>query len=739
MSDTFFNPRTESYGMAVKNMKCNKLTIVAFALVGSVSVTCADAILMSAEYAYAENSSNSDTNPDALAAANFYSADASSTDLINAGASTLSSATYPAGLFDLDNISDGAASGTTGDATYYRVSDLPAAATFMLDTSINTDGYDITNITTIAGWVQNGSGLANQNYEVWVSTTDNTNFSLLHTVEYLPFTSSNLNGNAASTKVELSAGGNVLAFGVDAIRFVFLDDGESFGSANGVVYQEIDVFTSTPILEPDLESTDLGAIWLIGDSITQSNADGDSTGSPRKALYDLLTAKGYLFTYTGHFTANVDGLPTTGAAPSDNLYQYHSGISGSVIGDDYDGRIGMTQNLTNFWTSGRLAEVKPALILMMLGANDVGLQLDIVGAPGRLKTLVENIYKLPGVGSPTVFLAQITPNRMGGPTSSANVAAFNAAVPGVVADLIAQGRDVRLVDQFSPVNHDFATNMQPDHLHPNAAGNTVMAQQWVNAITETWPGTVADFHSFDLHTFTTNGLNCKVAVPKIVAEGRPWVWRARFWGHESGPDVALLNKGFHVAYVDVGGLFGSPTAVARFDAFYEYLTQIHGLDHRVVLEGMSRGGLIIYNWARQNADKVHCIYADAPVCDFKSWPGGFGTGDGSPGDWIACKNAYGFTSDAEALAYGGNPVNNMQPLADAGIPLLHVVGDTDTAVTVSENTAIVATNYLGFGGAIQVIHKPGVGHVHGLPDPTPIIDFILNAVAAGELRPPESN
>ncbi len=56
---------------------------------------------------------------------------------------------------------------------------------------------------------------------------------------------------------------------------------------------------------------DLGAIWCIGDSITQSNADGDSSGSPRKALYDLLIANDYDFTYTGHFTANVDGLPTT--------------------------------------------------------------------------------------------------------------------------------------------------------------------------------------------------------------------------------------------------------------------------------------------------------------------------------------------------------------------------------------------------------------------------------------------
>lgn len=43
-----------------------------------------------------------------------------------------------------------------------------------------------------------------------------------------------------------------------------------------------------------------------------------------------------------------------------------------------------------------------------------------------------------------------------------------------------------------------------------------------------------------------------------------------------------------------------------------------GFNKKVALEGMSRGGLIVYNWAAQNPEKVACIYADAPVMDFKS-------------------------------------------------------------------------------------------------------------------------
>ena len=229
-------------------------------------------------------------------------------------------------------------------------------------------------------------------------------------------------------------------------------------------------------------SKDIGAVWFIGDSITQSVADGDPNGSPRKSLYDLLIANGYTFTYTGHYTANEDGLPATGGTPDSDLYRYHSGISGSVIGSDYAGRVGMTQNLPGFWTSGRLAVVKPNVILIMLGANDVDQAIDLPNAPSRLSNLVQTIYLQPNAGNPTIFLASITPNRTTVPPDPDNVAAFNAAIPGLVASWQAQGKDVRFVDQFTPIENAYAANMMPDNLHPNATGNNTMAQQWFNAI-----------------------------------------------------------------------------------------------------------------------------------------------------------------------------------------------------------------------------------------------------------------
>jgi pimeloyl-ACP methyl ester carboxylesterase len=242
---------------------------------------------------------------------------------------------------------------------------------------------------------------------------------------------------------------------------------------------------------------------------------------------------------------------------------------------------------------------------------------------------------------------------------------------------------------------------------------------------EPWPGRKGTWNGFDRYDFTLDGRNCIVVVPKAVVPTKPWIWRARFFGHEPQTDIALLGKGFHLVYMDVVELFGNNAAVSHWNAFYQFLTEKHGFAKKAALEGMSRGGLYIYNWAAANPEKVSSIYADNPVCDFKSWPGGKGKGKGSPGDWKKCLEVYGLTEE-QAMTFKGNPIDHLEPLAKAGVPLLHVCGDADDVVPMPENTDILAERYRRLGGSITLIVKPGLGHhPHSLKDPTPIVDFIL--------------
>ncbi|SFI27475.1 SGNH/GDSL hydrolase family protein [Planctomicrobium piriforme] len=240
-----------------------------------------------------------------------------------------------------------------------------------------------------------------------------------------------------------------------------------------------------------------------------------------------------------------------------------------------------------------------------------------------------------------------------------------------------------------------------------------------------FPGTKSNWNGFDRYDFEVAGKPVLVVCPQQSAAGKPWVWHGEFFGHKPAPDIALLKQGFHVVYMKVPDMLGAPDAVKSWEAFYSELTGKYGFAKKVALVGLSRGGLYCYNWAIANPDKVACIYADAPVCDFKSWPGGKGDGPGSPRDWQLVLEKYGFENEQQALAYQGNPVDQLAPLAKAHVPLLHVYGDADEVVPWKENTGLVAERYRALGGDITLIPKPGVKHhPHGLDDPTPIVSFI---------------
>ena len=251
---------------------------------------------------------------------------------------------------------------------------------------------------------------------------------------------------------------------------------------------------------------------------------------------------------------------------------------------------------------------------------------------------------------------------------------------------------------------------------------TTLLAVTVMADTIDWnPEKTTKWHDETRHHFTVAGRPCWVTVPKTPRPGNPWVWCMIFPGaFETRTGVIpLVKDGFYFIHMDVGNTYGAPEALDQMDAFYKFIVS-KGLSKKGALLGISRGGLYVYRFATRNPERVTCIYGDSPVCDFKSWPG-----QKSGKSWEDVKTLYGFKDDAEALAFRGNPVDTVETLAKANIPLIHVVGDADDVVPVSQNTAIIEQRYNALGGSIEVFHKPGCGHhPHGLEDPTSVVNLI---------------
>src|SRR5947209_13420402 len=88
-----------------------------------------------------------------------------------------------------------------------------------------------------------------------------------------------------------------------------------------------------------------------------------------------------------------------------------------------------------------------------------------------------------------------------------------------------------------------------------------------------------------------------------------------------------------------------------------------------VLEGTGTAAGEAYAWAIENPDKVACIVGRNPAL--------------------------------RSLMSKSSPLENLEPIARAGVPLLHVCDKTDPWF--NQQTKIVEQRYKGLGGEITVI------------------------------------
>ena len=380
-------------------------------------------------------------------------------------------------------------------------------------------------------------------------------------------------------------------------------------------------------------------------------------------------------------------------------------------------------------------EYNPDIVIIKLGTNDANERNDAYRSTFAkdYRRLVDEYLNLPS--HPQVIL--LTPVHCFLPSNQDEV--IKAEIIPVI-EQTAYERNLDIVNLHNLFGDEWIEFLMPDKLHPSNIGAGMLAQKIYQYIAvekhdvdiiknfPLKPVKEFNFHGYKGYEYDNNGVKYYIVKPHHTAKGNPWIWRARFWGHEPQVDIDLLEQGFHLTYCDVAELFGSPKAVERWDEFYALAVKA-GLNQKAVLEGMSRGGLIIYNWAAKNPKKVACIYGDAPVMDIKSWPLNWGDClDENKRSMSLLLEAYGFANAEEAMAWNKNPLSHARKLAKAKIPMIHVVGDIDEGVPVAENTAIFEREVAKYGHSVHVIHKPNVGHhPHSLNNPEKIVSFILKA------------
>jgi hypothetical protein len=196
---------------------------------------------------------------------------------------------------------------------------------------------------------------------------------------------------------------------------------------------------------------------------------------------------------------------------------------------------------------------------------------------------------------------------------------------------------------------------------------------------------------------TTGTVN--VIVPKMAAPGRPWVLRADLVSRDAAVDLALLHQGFHIVTAprprDPNG-----TVLGEWNALYKFLID-QGFSTKPVMEGAGGAAGEAYAWAIANPDKVSCIYGENPVL--------------------------------RSNMSKAQPLDDLAPLAKAGVHLFHVCGSLDPWL--ETQTRVAQKRYEELGGRITVIIKEGEGHYPLAPkDQQPVVDFIIKSVAAARSK-----
>ena len=224
-------------------------------------------------------------------------------------------------------------------------------------------------------------------------------------------------------------------------------------------------------------------ILPLGDSITEG-VGWEAGGGYRAVLREMLVEAGYSVDYVGSNESN------PGSMGDD---RQHEGHSGWKIDD-------LRANLPVWFKTVE----DPHVILLMVGTNDYGHRYDPQHVLQRYGALLDELSIMQP--SARILAATLTPCYYEN-VGTANPAAFNTGLPALVAEHVARGQNVTLVDMHAKM----ADAPFPDSLHPGEAGYRQMAQAWFEAITNVLP--VAETVSMPPNAlaavYTEVGWDCK--------------------------------------------------------------------------------------------------------------------------------------------------------------------------------------------------------------------------------------
>jgi alpha-beta hydrolase superfamily lysophospholipase len=223
-----------------------------------------------------------------------------------------------------------------------------------------------------------------------------------------------------------------------------------------------------------------------------------------------------------------------------------------------------------------------------------------------------------------------------------------------------------------------------------------------------------------------------VLLPKQTAGKlpQPWIMYAPALPaypdeHERWMHQRFVEAGVAVVGIDVGEAYGSPRGQHAMSALYDHLVNERNFARRPCLFGRSRGGLWVASWASANTDKVSGIIGIYPAFDLRTYPG-----------LEKAAPAYELTAGqlSEELPRH-NPIDKVDGLAKARIPVMLIHGSDDEVVPFKENSGELEARYRAANAEdrVTILAIEGQGHNFwdGFFRSQQLVDFAISRAKEG--------
>ncbi len=268
----------------------------------------------------------------------------------------------------------------------------------------------------------------------------------------------------------------------------------------------------------------------------------------------------------------------------------------------------------------------------------------------------------------------------------------------------------------------------PEHYPVDTYDRTMMkyqgfnrrAAEYMEEHPEIFQPQISEWNGFRREDFYFRGYEGVVIRPDPARENGGWLWKMEFFEGPTQAEIEMVKRGFHLVYYRVSNQYGAPQLLPYMESFYFHMRETYGLTQQMIPVGVSRGGLYAMLIAAERPAWIRALYLDAPAVDIRSWP----REDNLP-DWEECLAVWGYT-EADKDRYAEVMQERIDTMVLSGMPLILVYGEADTVVPYAKNGRLLEEAYAGEDAMQCFIGKPGCGHhPHSLPDPAPIVDFLL--------------